>query len=109
MKFINLPTAFVGLIKVGIEYQYYFQEDLGEVLIELRNEYSDKINLISKMEKFHYDLNNLWDDDNQSCLVKLKKWTIEFNENWEEPRGVSFSFNIFGTPNETVNFHYCNI
>jgi hypothetical protein len=104
MKYIYLPTAFIGLIKEDIEYQYYFQEDLGEVLNELRNEYSDKINIISKMEKFYYDLNYLWDDDHQSCLEKLKKWTIGFNENWEEPRGVSFSFNIFGTPKEAVNF-----
>ena len=60
--------------------------------------------LITKMEKFYYDLNDLREWDNHTILEKLKQWTVGFNENWEETRGVSLTFNVFGSPKEAVNF-----
>jgi hypothetical protein len=56
------------------------------------------------MEKFYYDLNDLREGDNHTILEKLKQWTVGFNENWEETRGISLTFNVFGAPKEAVNF-----
>ena len=103
-KYIYLPTACIGLIKKDIDYQYYFQENLQEVLNEYRGQYPNKLNLINKMESFYFELNDLWNDDNHTCLEKLKNWTIGFNEDWEETRGVSFSFQVFASPKEAAHF-----
>lgn len=59
----------------------HFQEDLGKIPHEYKEEDSEKISLITKMEKFYYDLVELWGNDNHACLKKLKQWTQEFNEN----------------------------
>jgi hypothetical protein len=104
IKYIYLPTAFIGLIKENLHSRYYFQDDLGELLAEYKEDYHDKINLITKMETFYYDVNNLWDLDNNDCLAELKKWTDRFNENWEELNGVSLTFYVFATPKEAANF-----
>jgi hypothetical protein len=56
------------------------------------------------MESFYFELNDLWDDDNHTCLEKLKNWTIGFNEDWEETRGVSWSFQVFASPKEVAHF-----
>jgi hypothetical protein len=104
LKLIYLPTAFIGLIKEEMEYQYYLQEDLGEILAEYKKDYPDKLNLIMKMEAFYYEFNDFWVSDNQDCLQKLKQWSKGFNENWEEINGVSLSFNVFSSPKETINY-----
>ncbi|OLS40824.1 hypothetical protein [Bacillus sp. MRMR6] len=104
IKFIYLPTAYIGLIKQDLNSRYYFQEDLGLILAEYKEEYPDKIDLLSKMESYFYDLDNIWDNSNNVCLEKLKEWTIRFNESWNELSGVSLTFNVFGSPKEAANF-----
>jgi len=56
------------------------------------------------MESFYFELNDLWNDDNHTCLEKLKNWTIDFNEDWAQTRGVSFSFQVFSSPKEAAHF-----
>jgi hypothetical protein len=104
LKFIYLPTAFMGLIEEELDYQYYFQEDLGELLAELKEEKPYKLAVFEKMESFYYELNNCWREDNKSCLLNLKHWSTGFNKNWEGINGVIFSFNIFDSPIETADY-----
>lgn len=48
LKFIYLPTAFMGLLEEKeLEYQYYFQEDLYEVLDDYKERVPSKIDLIT--------------------------------------------------------------
>lgn len=104
LKFIYLPTAFIGFILEEIDSRYYFQDDLDAVLDAYKEEYPEKINLITKMEQFYYRLEELWEKDDATCLEELKRWTDSFNENWEESRGVSLTFNVFGSPKEAAEF-----
>jgi hypothetical protein len=59
LKYIYLPTAFIGLIKEDLDSRYYFQEGLQVLLNEYRGQYPDKLNLINKMESFYFELNDL--------------------------------------------------
>ena len=104
LKFIYLPTAFIGLVKEKMDYQYYFQDNLGEVLNEYRGQYPKKANLITKMEQHYYGLEDLWGMDEETGLEKLKQWMMHFNKNWEETNGVSLSFHVFTSPKEAVKY-----
>jgi len=104
LKFIYLPTAFIGFIQKETEYLYYFQEDLDDVLDEYKEKYPEKIDLITKMEHFYYHLEELWGKDDASCLEGLKQWTNGFNENWEESVGVSLTFHVFRSPKEAADY-----
>ncbi len=93
LKFIYLST-FIGFILEDIDSRYYFQDDLDDVLDSYKEEYFEKISLITKMEYFYYHLEELWGKDDAACLEELKRWTVSFNENWEESKGVSLTFNV---------------
>lgn len=104
LKFIFLPTAFIGLINPEMEYQYYFEEDLAELLDEFKDENPDKQNLITKMEEFYFTLNDSWDDNNDLCLEKLKQWSRGFNEEWLKLNGTALSFHVFSSPEEAAKY-----
>lgn len=104
LKFIYLPTAFIGLLKdKQLEYQYYFQENLYELLDDYKEKTPSKIDLISKMEKHFLEIDKL-SKETVLCLEDLHEWTVKFNRNWEEKMGISLSVNVLGSPKETVNF-----
>src|SRR4051812_18672735 len=49
IKFLYLPSAFIGLIKENLDYQRYFAEDLGRNLHDYKEKYPNKVNLVTKM------------------------------------------------------------
>ncbi|MFD0829394.1 hypothetical protein ACT8ZR_27860 [Neobacillus sp. M.A.Huq-85] len=104
LKFIYLPTAFIGVINPEMEYQYYFEEDLGELLDEFKDEYPDQIKLITKMEEIYFALNNSWDDQNYLCMEKIKQWSRSFNEDWLKLNGTAFSFHVFSSPEDAAKY-----
>lgn len=55
------------------------------------------------MEEYFFEINNI-SRSNGLCIEDLQKWTLSFNENWEDKRGISLSVNVFSSPKETVNF-----
>ncbi|MDQ1002640.1 hypothetical protein QFZ28_003040 [Neobacillus niacini] len=76
--------------------------NIGGLIAEYKEDYRDKVDLLTKMEEFFYGLDHVWDNDNESCLEKLKKWTIGFN--WKDLTGVSLTVNVFGSPKEAASF-----
>jgi hypothetical protein len=94
----------MGLIEEEMDYQYCFQEDLGELLAEFKEEKPHKTAIIEKMESFYYELNDCWIDYNKLSLQNLKQWSTKFNMNWEGINGVILSFNVFGSPIEAADY-----
>ncbi|MED3564386.1 hypothetical protein [Bacillus xiapuensis] len=104
LKFIYLPTAFIGIIKPEIEYQYYFDDDLLDLLEEFKDENPENIDLISKMEKLYFSLEESWDEEHHLCLEKLKRWTAGFNGDWLKINATAVSFHVFSSPEEAAKY-----
>ncbi len=82
VKYLYLPTAFIGMIEEEMENRYYFVENLLELLAEIKEENIEKVELIEQMEVAYMELDLLWDEDNDKCLEKLTNWCEYFNEKW---------------------------
>lgn len=105
LQYIYLPTAFIGLIKGNdSDYEYYFEEELGEVLNSFKETFDENEGLLIKMEEFYYQIKSFWLEDESTCLQKLKEWTLKFNEDWVDKEGVVLSLNLFKSPEEAANF-----
>lgn len=104
LKYIYLPTAFIGLIKEDIDNPYFIDEDLASLLIEFKEEYPEKKSLIIKMETYLTELDNLLLDSKELSFQKLNEWTTRFSNDWMENKGVVLSLNLFSSPKEAMNF-----
>lgn len=103
LKFLYLPTAFIGLIEEKMDNPYYFVEDLQGLLDELKEENLNKMHIISIMERDYLALDDLWDPCESSCLEKLIRWTRKFNDTWEW-HYVSLNIHLFRSPKEAMNY-----
>lgn len=103
LKYLYLPTAFIGMIEEEMENRYYFVENLLELLDEMKEENIDKMALIDRMESVYIELDMLWNENDKECLEQLIDWSCQFNEEWQE-NGIILSINLFRSPKETMNF-----
>lgn len=103
LKYLYLPTAFESIFDCDPESEYYIAEDLTDFFEHQKLKFPNKIALIEKMKTFYYALDSLWDDNDEACTYNLIKWTNDFNENWLDVIGISFTFTIFTSPEVLVN------
>ena len=54
------------------------------------------------MESFYFELNDLWNDYNDTCLEILKKWTLVLMWIEKKREGISFFFHVFGSLKEAA-------
>lgn len=103
LKYLYLPTAFIGLIEEEMDNPYYFVEDLIVLLDELKEENINKMNVISIMERDYIQLDELWDMSESACLEKVVEWTRNFNKTWNW-HNVSLNVHLFRSPKEAMNY-----
>lgn len=104
LKFMYLPTAFIGLIEEETENQYYFAENFEELLDDYKEVYPDKVELLEKMQDYYLELDYIWDIDNDRCFMQLDDWARRFSNDWQDENGIVLMFNIFKSPKETMDF-----
>lgn len=105
LKFLYLPTAFIRFIKDDQEYQYYFQDNLDEVLAEYKTEKDIEIKLIEELEQCYVQLLNLCTEDEEVTKKELLIWAGRFNQaSWTTKKYTSYSINIFTSPYNAAQF-----
>lgn len=103
LKHLYLPTVMESIFDCNPESDYFIAEDLTDFFEQQKLELPNKIALIKRMKTLYYALDNLWDDNDEACTFNLINWTKDFNKNWLDIIGISFTFTIFTSPAALVN------
>lgn len=84
--------------------------DFEEILQEIKEQLSDEdLNYMRVLEMAYYNLDNLWEEDNEKVVKELENLVDVINEKYNEEPNKKIYIKVFNEPCEILEFIKVNI
>lgn len=102
LSYMYLPTVRKNILTSSFDYDYTFVlNELLEIDMEM---YPEKVRQVERLQHFYEEAQQQWYKKPEHSIEGVKRWSVQFNEDWEEQEYLSHSVSIFTSPIEAVQY-----